>query len=79
MGFVNLIVLKHLTRFLVCLGFTRRIRREWGTDVDVHPRGASPFLLYGWLMSRLGLNVVPVLTDPPGVELATDGLVPRAS
>ncbi|MDF2999130.1 MAG: glycosyl transferase group 1 [Xanthobacteraceae bacterium] len=77
MGFVNLIVLKHLTRFLACLGFTRRIRREWGTDVLFIHGVHSPFLLYGWMMRRLGLDVVPVLTDPPGVELATDGLVAR--
>ncbi|ADH90487.1 glycosyl transferase group 1 [Ancylobacter novellus DSM 506] len=77
MGFVNLIVLKHLTRLLACLGFTRRIRGEWGTDVLFMHGVHSPFLLYGWLMSRLGVDVVPVLTDPPGVELATDGRLAR--
>lgn len=77
MGFVNLIGLKHVTRFLACLAATPRLLRE-GTDTVFVHGVHTPFLAYGWLLSFLGVRFLPVVTDPPGVVLPTDGRLARA-
>ncbi|TYB99235.1 glycosyltransferase family 4 protein [Micromonospora sp. WP24] len=72
LGFVNVLGLKHLTRFLAA---TRRLaaRSAAGEVLLVHGVH-TPFLWAGALVARRrGATVVPVLTDPPGVALPTDG------
>jgi glycosyltransferase involved in cell wall biosynthesis len=78
LGFVNLVGLKHLTRFLQCLTRgTRVLRRSRPTVLLVHGVH-SPFLWYAALSRRaLGLTIVVILTDPPGVALPTDPLAVR--
>lgn len=71
-AFVNLIAFKHLTRFFSCLAAWPKIRRWQVRSVYIHGVH-SPFLLFGALLAALGYRVVPVLTDPPGVILPTDG------
>lgn len=72
LAFANLMILKHLTRFLSCLLALPQFRR-WGVQT-VYIHGVhSPFLLFGVLLRLLGYRVVPILTDPPGVILPTDG------
>ncbi|WP_434743546.1 glycosyltransferase [Micromonospora sp. SH-82] len=74
LGFVNLIGLKHLTRFLAARREVARILRERHTDVLVVHGVHSPFLWSGaWAARRGDLRVVVVLTDPPGVAQPTDG------
>lgn len=73
-AFVNFTILKHLTRFLSCLAALPQIRRWRVRSVYIHG-SHSPFLLFGALLALLGYRVIPVLTDPPGVILPTDGKV----
>ncbi len=78
LGFVNLLGLKHLTRFLQCLTRGTRMLRRWRPSVLLVHGVHSPFLGYAVIGRRLlGLTVVVVLTDPPGVELPSDRLVAR--
>lgn len=76
-GFVNLIVFKHVTRFVACLLATRTVIRTWRINTVFIHGVHTPYLLYGYLLQRLGLAVVPVLTDPPGVILPTDSVLSR--
>lgn len=78
MPFVNAVVLKHLTRYVSCwLVGTRELRRarpDWIVVHGVH----SPFLYYAIQVRRLiDTRVAVVLTDPPGVVRAEDGVVRR--
>ncbi|WBB71731.1 glycosyltransferase [Micromonospora sp. WMMD1128] len=75
LGFVNLLGLKHLTRFVAAM----RARPERAdSDVLLIHGVHAPFLWCGaFVARRRGVHVVPVLTDPPGVALATDGAFVR--
>jgi glycosyltransferase involved in cell wall biosynthesis len=78
LGFVNLIGLKHVTRFLQCLTRGTRVLRRWRPTVLLVHGVHSPFLWYAALSRHfLGLTVVVILTDPPGVCLPTDRLAVR--
>lgn len=71
--FINLLVLKHVTRWLSAwfLGgrHLRRARPSWLLVHGVH----SPFLWYAvYARRRLGLSVCVFMTDPPGVVLPSD-------
>ena len=78
LGFVNLVGLKHVTRFLQCLTRGSRVLRRWRPSILLVHGVHSPFLWYAVLSRRLlGLTVVVVLTDPPGVGLPTDRLATR--
>ena len=72
LAFVNLMILKHLTRFFSCLAALAQLRRWRVQTVYIHGVH-SPFLLFGVLLRLLGYRVIPILTDPPGVILPTDG------
>lgn len=78
LGFVNLLLLKHLTRFIACLmsvpRLVRRHRVMWIFVHGVH----TPFLVFALLMRLTGRRVAVVLTDPPGVLLPTDSFVAGA-
>ncbi len=72
LGFVNVLLLKHLTRFLACLiSVVPMIRRERFQWVFVHGLH-TPYLFFALLSHLFGCRVAVVLTDPPGVVLATD-------
>lgn len=75
MGFINMILFKHMTRLASCIvnlyPIIRRDRVRWLFIHGVH----SPYLLFGLFVRRFGLRVVVVLTDPPGVLLPTDSLM----
>ncbi|MFG1779345.1 glycosyltransferase family 4 protein [Micromonospora sp. NPDC049048] len=78
LGFVNLLGLKHLTRFLSVWRTGRRMLRGGKADVLLVHGVHSPFLWFAALCGRrLGVRVVPVLTDPPSVDLPTDGWLVR--
>ncbi|GAA2194356.1 glycosyltransferase family 4 protein [Micromonospora lupini] len=78
LAFVNLLGLKHLTRFVAAWRTGGRALRERDTDVLLVHGVHSPFLWFGVLRARRrGVRVVPVLTDPPGVALPTDGRLVR--
>ncbi|MET7375523.1 glycosyltransferase [Micromonospora arida] len=79
LGFVNLLGLKHLTRFVAAVRAGSRALRQHGHDVLLIHGVHSPFLWFGALVAWRGsVRVVPVLTDPPGVVLPEDGRIVRA-
>jgi glycosyltransferase involved in cell wall biosynthesis len=72
--FVNVVALKHLTRFVACLRTGSRALRAWRPDVLLVHGVHSPFLFYARVARHLlGLRIVVILTDPPGVVLPSDG------
>ncbi|WP_374264532.1 glycosyltransferase [Zoogloea sp.] len=77
LGFVNAVVLKHVTRTVACLlpGW-REIVRHRAQFIVVHGVH-SPFLWFSLLLRRKDRKVVVVVTDPPGVVLARDGILVR--
>ncbi|WP_433538078.1 glycosyltransferase [Micromonospora sp. CA-249363] len=79
LGFVNLLGLKHLTRFVSAVRAGSRTLRRHGDDVLLIHGVHTPFLWFGVLVAWRGAaRVVPVLTDPPGVVLPDDGRIVRA-
>ncbi len=77
-GFVNVLILKHLTRLLSCLLlFPRLVFRERIGFLFIHGIH-SPFLLFGILVRLFRVKVVVIITDPPGVVLPTDGFWTKA-
>ena len=63
LGFVNLIGLKHVTRFLQCLTRGTRVLRRWRPTVLLVHGVHSPFLWYAAISRRLlGLTVVVILS-----------------
>lgn len=79
LGFVNALGLKHLTRFVNVWRSGTRVLRQQEADVLLVHGVHSPFLWFGALRGpRLGVRVVPVLTDPPSVVLPTDGRLVRS-
>ena len=76
LGFVNLLGLKHVTRFLAAVRAGSRALRQHGDDVLLIHGVHTPFLWFGALVAWRGsARVVPVLTDPPGVVLPDDGRI----
>lgn len=75
-GFVNLTLFKHITRFVACLLALPKVRRWNCGSVYIHGVH-TPFLLFGLILKATGARVVPVLTDPPGVILPTDRWLSR--
>ena len=77
LGFINVILLKHITRLAACIfsvvPLIRRHRIEWIFIHGLH----SPYLIFGLLAKLFGKRLVVVLTDPPGVILATDRRLAR--
>lgn len=77
LGFVNILILKHVTRLLSCIVRLpleiRRRRIDWIVLHGVH----TPFLLFGLLARVCGIRLLVMLTDPAGVVLPTDGILTR--
>jgi len=78
LGFVNILILKHVSRFAACVVRGTRALRRWRPDVLMIHGVHSPYLLYGVLSRRLnGAKSVVVITDPPGIVLPSDGIIAR--
>lgn len=77
LGFINILALKHFTRFASCLihvfPLIWRKKTTWIFVHGVH----SPFLLFGNIGRLVGCKFAVVLTDPPGVILGTDRVIAR--
>lgn len=77
LGFLNLLVLKHLTRMVSCLwrlpGLIRRNRIKLIVVHGIH----TPFLAFGLLGKLFGVRLIVMVTDPPGVLLPTDRWLER--
>ena len=77
LSFINLIILKHLTRFISCLLVLPRLMARNHVDVLFVHGTHTPFLIFGLLAKLFGKKMVVVLTDPPGVLLPTDRFLSR--
>lgn len=76
--FINVIILKHLSRLISCLilGFLIGKKLKWSADVFIHGTH-TPLLVVGKMLQRAGMRVAVVVTDKPGVELPTDTWLSR--
>ncbi|MFY1701405.1 glycosyltransferase family 4 protein [Micromonospora sp. WMMA1923] len=78
LGFVNLPVVKFVTRLASALWHGRRVLRRRRPDVLLVHGVHAPFLWCGLLLARRHrIAVVPVLTDPPGLAQPGDPTVVR--
>jgi glycosyltransferase involved in cell wall biosynthesis len=71
-AFINLLGLKHLTRFIVSLYHLVSAQCTEKIDIVFVHGLHSPFLLSALLMKRFNVRVVFVLTDAPGISISTD-------
>lgn len=77
-GFVNLMVLKHITRLATCLTSGMRYIFTEKPHVIVVHGVHSPFLLFARFVRRVfGTPIFVIMTDPPGVIRDVDGLLSR--
>lgn len=78
LGFINIIILKHITRFLSCLLVLPRLMASHKVEYLFIHGLHTPYLLFGLLARTFGKKLVVILTDPPGVILPSDGILSRA-
>lgn len=77
LGFVNLIILKHITRLIACFKVIPSLIRYNKIDTIFVHGLHSPFLIFG-LWARLnGCKVIVILTDSPGLFIESDGTISR--
>lgn len=70
LGYLNLRLLRHPSRFAQCLRIGLARLRRWQTQVLIVHGVHTPFLWFGVLWRRISGGVLlAVLTDPPGVSL----------
>lgn len=76
-GFLNFLLLKHVTRLIGC--FCHIFPIFWSKKIDyIFVHGVhTPYLLFCWFAKLWGVKTIAVLTDPPGVVLSTDGAISR--
>ncbi|WP_405434287.1 glycosyltransferase [Micromonospora sp. NBC_00617] len=78
LGFVNVLGIKHLSRFLSAWWHGGRSIRRDPIDVLLVHGVHTPFLWCGLMLARRRrIGVVPILTDPPGVGRPDEGRVVR--
>lgn len=78
LGFLNVLILKHATRFDSCLRAGTRFIKTRQPDVVVVHGVHTPFLAFARLLKRISkLRICLVMTDPPGVVRAGDGILAR--
>lgn len=77
LGFVNILAIKHLTRFFGLLLQLPKILSCWRITIAYVHGVHTPHLVFGLILRFFGVKFVPVITDPPGVVMATDGLLAR--
>ena len=78
LGASNQRLARHASRFVACLQFTRRMRREWTPDVVFVHGVHTPFLACAAFLRLFGIKTIVLLTDAAGVILPTDGLLRRS-
>jgi Glycosyltransferase len=78
LGFVNLMVFKHLTRLYSCATVGMRFARKVRPDVAMVHGVHTPFLLFAVLLRLvLRVKICLIMTDPPGVIRSIDGSLSR--
>ncbi|WP_406068040.1 glycosyltransferase [Micromonospora sp. NBC_01638] len=78
LGFLNVLGIKHLSRFFSAWWHGGRSTRRDPIDVLLVHGVHTPFLWCGWALARRRkIPVVPILTDPPGVGRPGEGRAMR--
>lgn len=78
MGFLNVLILKHVSRFFSCMSQGMRFLRVSRPDVVLVHGVHTPFLLFARLLKHaLNVQICVVMTDPPGVLREVDGRATR--
>ncbi|MEH0932517.1 glycosyltransferase [Micromonospora sp. CPCC 205558] len=78
LGFLNVLGIKHLSRFVSAWWHGGRCTRRDPIDVLLVHGVHTPFLWSGWALGRRRrIPVVPILTDPPGVGRPGEGRAVR--
>lgn len=78
MGFLNVLILKHISRFLACMSQGMRFLRASRPDVVLVHGVHTPFLLFARLLRHvMNVRICVVMTDPPGVLREVDGRATR--
>lgn len=72
MGFINLLLLKHLSRTFQCVSHGKRFVDHVQPSVVLVHGVHTPFLRFARTLQHRGISVVAVLTDPPGVVRPRD-------
>jgi glycosyltransferase involved in cell wall biosynthesis len=79
LGFVNLLLLKHVSRFVMLRAKAMSAIQIFRPSVIIVHGVHTPLLGFALALKRkLGATAIAVLTDPPGVVLEKDGLVVRS-
>lgn len=71
-GFVNFIIVKHVTRLLSGVLMLPTLLRRWRVNIVFVHGTHTPWLFLALILRLFGLPIVHVLTDLPGVALPTD-------
>lgn len=78
LGFLNVLILKHATRFASCMHSGMAFIRNRKPSVVVVHGVHTPFLVFARLLKHfLKLPICLVMTDPPGVVRSVDGTISR--
>jgi glycosyltransferase involved in cell wall biosynthesis len=75
--FINIIILKHVSRFLSCIFFMSKPLLSGKFNLIFIHGLHSPYLLFARLSQFFGCKVIVVLTDMPGLILPTDNFIAR--
>lgn len=77
LGFINILAIKHMTRFVSLLLQLPTVLKRWRITIAYVHGVHAPHLLFALILKIFGIKIVPVVTDPPGVVLPTDGFFAR--
>ena len=73
LSFVNMVAVKHISRFLSCLSKGRAMIHQRRPNLLLVHGVHSPFLLFATLARKAhGIPTVVIITDPPGVVVSGD-------
>lgn len=75
--FINLLLLKHLTRFYVCFFILLKAYFTKKPSIIFIHGLHTPYLALGNIFKLLDVKIAVILTDPSGIELDTDSLLAK--
>lgn len=76
-GFLNLVVAKHITRLMSYIYHVPRVVHVWRIKYVIVHGVHSANLVFAWILTFFGVRFITVITDPSGVALPTDSFLHR--